>query len=83
MNETPHYTIRNYRPSDRAAVHRGLWELPESQRVAVTLMDLCGLSASEIARVTGSPRGTVLSGVHRGRKALAARLGKEVQVREP
>jgi RNA polymerase sigma-70 factor (ECF subfamily) len=68
---------------DRAAVHRGLWELPEEQRIAVTLMDLCGLSASEIARATGSPRGTVLSRVHRGRKALAARLGKEVRVREP
>jgi len=68
---------------DKAAVHRGLWELPESQRIAITLMDLCGLSASEVARVTGSPRSTILSRVHRGRKALAARLGKEVRIHEP
>ena len=62
---------------------RNAKELPEEQRIAVTLMDLCGLSAAEVARATGSPRGTVLSRVHRGRKALAAHLGKEVRIREP
>ena len=52
-------------------VERALWSLPEEQRIAITLMDLCGLSAAETATVTGSPRGTVLARVHRGRKRLA------------
>lgn len=48
--------------------------LPEPQRVAVTLVDLCGLTASEAAEVVGCPRGTVLARVHRGRKELARRV---------
>jgi RNA polymerase sigma-70 factor, ECF subfamily len=54
----------------RALVERALWALPEPQRVAVALMDLAGLTAAEVAKATGSPRGTVLARVHRGRKAL-------------
>ncbi|WP_327586966.1 RNA polymerase sigma factor [Nonomuraea sp. NBC_00507] len=50
-----------------AALHR----LPEEQRIAVILMDLCGFTAAEAAAITGSPRGTVLTRVHRGRKKLA------------
>lgn len=53
------------------AVHDALWTLPEPQRVAITLMDLSGFTAREVAVMTGSPRGSVLSRVHRGRKALA------------
>lgn len=68
---------------DRDVVHEALWALPEQQRVAVTLMDICGLTASEVARVMGTPRGTVLSRVHRGRKALAGLVRKEVEQREP
>ncbi len=60
------------------AVHRALWELPEEQRIAITLMDLDGFTASQVARITGSPRGTVLARVHRGRKRLARILEKEV-----
>jgi len=56
------------------AVHEALWTLPEVQRVAITLMDLSGFTAQEVARLTGAPRGTVLARVHRGRKALAAVL---------
>ena len=54
----------------RALVERALWTLPETQRVAIVLMDICGLTAAETATVTGAPRGTVLARVHRGRKAL-------------
>jgi RNA polymerase sigma-70 factor, ECF subfamily len=54
----------------RALVERALWALPTEQRVAIALMDLGGLTAAEVARVTGSPRGTVLARVHRGRKTL-------------
>ncbi|MGQ0678797.1 MAG: RNA polymerase sigma factor [Actinomycetota bacterium] len=56
----------------RQAVQQLIWQLSEEQRIALTLVDLCGLTAAEAARVTGSPRGTVLSRVHRGRKAFAA-----------
>lgn len=37
-------------------------------------MDLCGFSAAQVAAITDSPRGSVLSRVHRGRKALASAL---------
>lgn len=56
---------------EKSFVHRALWELPDEQRIAVVLVDICGFTSSETARITRSPRGTVLSRVHRGRKALA------------
>lgn len=68
---------------DRDVVHDALWALPEQQRVAVTLTDISGLTATEVARVMRTPRGTVLSRVHRGRKALAALVRREVEQREP
>lgn len=67
----------------REQVHEALWKLPEEQRIAITLMDLDGFTAAEVARLTGSPRGTVLSRVHRGRKRLASLLGREAIRREP
>ncbi len=60
-------------------VHQALWQLSDEQRIAITLMDLNGFSASQVARMTRSPRGTVLSRVHRGRKRLAQILSKEVE----
>ena len=56
------------------SVHDALWSLPEPQRIAITMMDLAGFTAREVAELTGSPRGTVLARVHRGRKALALGL---------
>ena len=67
---------------DRGLVRNALWSLPEQQRIAVTLSDIGGLSASEVARVMRTPRGTVLSRVHRGRKALAALVREEVEQHE-
>jgi RNA polymerase sigma-70 factor, ECF subfamily len=64
----------------RAQVEQAMWRLPAPQRIAIALMDLGGFTAAEVAKVTGSPRGTVLARVHRGRKALA-RLVKEQEVR--
>jgi RNA polymerase sigma-70 factor (ECF subfamily) len=63
-------------------VHRALWMLPDAQRVAIALMDLNGLTAAEVARITGWPRGTVLSRVHRGRKRLAELIGGKVGLHE-
>jgi RNA polymerase sigma-70 factor (ECF subfamily) len=51
-----------------------LMRLPEAQRIAITLMDICGFTAHQVAVITGTPRGTVLARVHRGRKQLALSL---------
>jgi RNA polymerase sigma-70 factor, ECF subfamily len=67
----------------RALVERALWALPTEQRVAIALMDLAGLTAAEVAKVTGSPRGTVLARVHRGRKALVRLVTEEVRRHAP
>lgn len=67
----------------RHAVHAAMWKLPEEQRIAIALMDLDGFTATEVAKMTSSPRGTVLSRVHRGRKKLAEMLKKEVIHLEP
>jgi RNA polymerase sigma-70 factor (ECF subfamily) len=48
--------------------------LPEAQRIAITLMDVCGFTAKQVAAITDTPRGTVLARVHRGRKLLALSL---------
>jgi RNA polymerase sigma-70 factor (ECF subfamily) len=64
---------------ERARVERALWALPTEQRVAVALMDLGGLTAAQVAKVIGCPRGTVLARAHRGRKALARLVLEEVR----
>jgi len=68
---------------ERNAVRRAVWKLPDEQRIAITLVDLAGLTAAEAAKAMGTPRGTVLSRVHRGRKALASLVREEVEIREP
>jgi RNA polymerase sigma-70 factor, ECF subfamily len=49
-------------------------ELPEVFRVPVLLADLEGFSYKEIAEILDVPIGTVMSRLHRGRKALQKRL---------
>jgi RNA polymerase sigma-70 factor (ECF subfamily) len=68
---------------DREAVHRSLWSLPEEQRVAIALVDLAGLSTAEAARAMRTPKGTVLSRLHRGRRSLALLVEPQVREREP
>jgi RNA polymerase sigma-70 factor, ECF subfamily len=48
--------------------------LPESFRIAVLLADVEGFSYKEIAEITDVPIGTVMSRIHRGRKALQKAL---------
>lgn len=67
---------------DRDALHAAMWRLPEDQCTALTLVDLGGLSTAEAAEVMGTPRGTVLSRLHRGRRALALLLKDEIPERE-
>jgi RNA polymerase sigma-70 factor (ECF subfamily) len=48
--------------------------LPEAFRIAVLLADVEGFSYKEIAEITEVPIGTVMSRIHRGRKALQKAL---------
>ncbi len=48
--------------------------LPESFRMVVLLADLEGFSYKEIAEILDIPIGTVMSRLHRGRKALERAL---------
>jgi RNA polymerase sigma-70 factor (ECF subfamily) len=49
-------------------------DLPEQFRMAVLLADVEGFSYKEIAEILDIPIGTVMSRLHRGRKALQKRL---------
>ncbi len=51
-------------------VKAALDSLPENFRLAVLLADVQGFAYKEIAEITDVPVGTVMSRLHRGRKAL-------------
>jgi RNA polymerase sigma-70 factor (ECF subfamily) len=57
-----------------AGLLEALAALPEAYRQVVLLFDVDGFSYQEIAGMVGIPRGTVMSRLHRGRKALKERL---------
>jgi RNA polymerase sigma-70 factor (ECF subfamily) len=59
----------------RAALSAALAELPERQRVAVTLFDMEGYAHAEIAEILGVPEGTVRSDVFHARRRLRQALG--------
>jgi RNA polymerase sigma-70 factor (ECF subfamily) len=62
-------------------VQRALEDLPENFRMAVLLADVEGFSYKEIAEILGIPIGTVMSRLHRGRKALQRALWDTVRER--
>jgi RNA polymerase sigma-70 factor (ECF subfamily) len=66
------------RELDREAVRRAIARLPEEFRMAVTLVDIHGLSCAEAASVMGVPRGTILSRLHRARRRLETMLLPEL-----
>jgi RNA polymerase sigma-70 factor (ECF subfamily) len=55
-------------------VKAALEALPENFRMAVLLADVEGFSYKEIGDITGVPIGTVMSRIHRGRRALQKAL---------
>jgi len=57
-----------------AEVKKAIEDLPENFRMAVLLADVEGFSYKEIAEILDIPIGTVMSRLHRGRKALQKAL---------
>ncbi|REK22919.1 MAG: RNA polymerase subunit sigma-24, partial [Actinobacteria bacterium] len=55
-------------------IKRAVESLPENFRIPVLLADLEGLSYQEIADILEIPIGTVMSRLHRGRKAMQKAL---------
>jgi len=62
-------------------VRAALAALPDGFRLAVILADIEGFSYKEIAGILDIPLGTVMSRLHRGRKALERRLWDVVKER--
>ncbi|SAK85746.1 RNA polymerase sigma factor [Caballeronia fortuita] len=58
----------------RRDITKLLEALPDHQRLPIVYMKLNGFSVKETARITGLSESAVKVGVHRGLKALAARL---------
>jgi RNA polymerase sigma-70 factor (ECF subfamily) len=57
-----------------SAVMRALDELPDGFREVIYLADIEGYRYSEIAEMMGTPLGTVMSRIHRGRSMLRHKL---------
>ncbi len=62
-------------------VKAALESLPENFRMAVLLADVEGFSYKEIAEITDVPIGTVMSRIHRGRRALQKALHQFAEAR--
>jgi len=61
----------------RRDIAKLLDQLPERQRLPIVCVKLRGLSVVETARMTGMSASAVKVGVHRGLKALAAKMRKD------
>lgn len=64
-----------------ADIKRAVEDLPEAFRLPVLLADLEGFAYKEIAEILDIPIGTVMSRLHRGRKALQRALWSFAQTR--
>jgi RNA polymerase sigma-70 factor (ECF subfamily) len=57
-----------------SGIMRALIDLPEGFREAIFLADIEGYRYNEIAEIMGTPLGTVMSRIHRGRSMLRRKL---------
>ena len=65
-----------------SGIMRALADLPECFRQAIYLADIEGYRYNEIAEIMGTPLGTVMSRIHRGRAMLRRRLQVYVRPRQ-
>src|SRR5690606_22450623 len=65
----------HHSPDVRLDGRAALDQLPEGQRLALTLVDMHGLSVAEAAAVLDVAEGTIKSRCSRGREAMARLLG--------
>lgn len=75
-SELPEYDLADQRDEHASTVARldvqdALGKIPEAQRLALTLVDMQGLSVAEAASILEVAEGTVKSRCARGRAALA------------
>lgn len=71
------HAVEDPEPVDEVAWDARLAQLPFSQRTAVVLRHIVGLTYEEIASATGRPQGTVKTDVHRGLQRLRTILEAE------
>ena len=69
--------------AERERLARALEELPTRFREVLILRELEGCSYKEIAEITGSPIGTVMSSLSRARRRLGQALGAAKQKAVP
>jgi len=73
--------------SARAELHRALdaalRALPEDQRTAIVLCDVCGMDYHQVSSAIHAPIGTVKSRIHRGRLRLRELLADQRELFEP
>jgi RNA polymerase sigma-70 factor, ECF subfamily len=74
---TPHEEAE--RRERHQLLYRALDRLADSYRTTLILYEIEGLSADEVAELTGVPVGTVCVRLHRGRAKLVASLAREGQ----
>lgn len=67
------------RPLLESKIASALDELPEDFRTVLVLADIEGLTYREVADAMGCPMGTVMSRLHRARRAVAQKLGVGVE----
>ena len=63
------------RPLLERSVAEALKDLPEDFRQVLVLVDVEGLTYREVAEAMNCPMGTVMSRLHRARRAVALKLG--------
>ena len=73
--------LRDYWQQKPLLVRNAIEELPEAFRLPVLLADVEGFAYKEIAELLDIPIGTVMSRLHRGRKAMQKSLYAFAQAR--